>query len=448
MNNPVVSDFGTNSIGKLLIRQAVPASVGILVMSLNILIDTIFVGQWIGSNAIAAINVVLPVSFFIAALGMSIGVGGASIISRALGATTKLKAIRTFGNQISLTLILTLTFIIFGLYFTDEIVPIFGGKGSIYTPAKTYYRIILYGVPLLALSMMGNTVIRAEGKPKFAMYAMIIPSITNLILDIILIKILNLGMYGAAWATTGSYLLCFLFILWFFISEHSEMKLRLHDFRLSKQIVLEISGLGSVTLSRQAVVSVTYLLMNNILYDFGGETSVTAYAIVSRMLMFALFPIFGITQGFIPIAGYNYGAKEYKRVKQTITISLRYSIALATIVFLLLFVFSELITRAFTTDLLVIQKTPNVMRWVFAATPIIAIQLIGAAYFQAIGKATSALLLSLSRQAFLFIPLIFILPLWYGELGVWIAFPVADLLSTILTGYFLRKEIKQNLKII
>ncbi|MBK86423.1 MAG: MATE family efflux transporter [Flavobacteriaceae bacterium] len=448
MKNPVVSDFGTNSIGKLLIRQAVPASVGILVMSLNILIDTIFVGQWIGSNAIAAINVVLPVSFFIAALGMSIGVGGASIISRALGATTKVKAIRTFGNQISLTLILTLTLIIFGLYFTDEIVPIFGGKGSIYTPAKTYYRIILYGVPLLALSMMGNTVIRAEGKPKFAMYAMIIPSITNLILDIILIKILNLGMYGAAWATTGSYLLCFLFILWFFISEHSEMKLRLHDFRLSKQIVLEISGLGSVTLSRQAVVSVTYLLMNNILYDFGGETSVTAYAIVSRMLMFALFPIFGITQGFIPIAGYNYGAKEYKRVKQTITISLRYSIALATIVFLLLFVFSELITRTFTTDLLVIQKTPNIMRWVFAATPIIAIQLIGAAYFQAIGKATSALLLSLSRQAFLFIPLIFILPLWYGELGVWIAFPVADLLSTILTAYFLRKEIKQNLKII
>ena len=448
MKNPVVSDFGTNSIGKLLIRQAVPASVGILVMSLNILIDTIFVGQWIGSNAIAAINVVLPVSFFIAALGMSIGVGGASIISRALGATTKVKAIRTFGNQISLTLILTLTLIIFGLYFTDEIVPIFGGKGSIYTPAKTYYRIILYGVPLLALSMMGNTVIRAEGKPKFAMYAMIIPSITNLILDIILIKILNLGMYGAAWATTGSYLLCFLFILWFFISEHSEMKLRLHDFRLSKQIVLEISGLGSVTLSRQAVVSVTYLLMNNILYDFGGETSVTAYAIVSRMLMFALFPIFGITQGFIPIAGYNYGAKEYKRVKQTITISLRYSIALATIVFLLLFIFSELITRTFTTDLLVIQKTPNIMRWVFAATPIIAIQLIGAAYFQAIGKATSALLLSLSRQAFLFIPLIFILPLWYGELGVWIAFPVADLLSTILTAYFLRKEIKQNLKII
>ena len=188
-----ISDFGSKSISKLLIKQSVPAAIGILVMSLNILIDTIFVGHWIGSHAIAAINVVLPVSFFIAALGMSIGVGGSSIISRALGARTIEKALKTFGNQITLTLSLTITFIIFGLYYIDEIIPLFGGKGSIYDSAKIYYRIVLYGVPLLALSMMGNTVIRSEGKPKYAMYAMVIPSITNLIFDIILIKYFNLG---------------------------------------------------------------------------------------------------------------------------------------------------------------------------------------------------------------------------------------------------------------
>ena len=163
MNQSHVSDFGTDAIGKLIIRQAVPASIGILVMSLNILIDTIFVGHWIGSQAIAAINVVLPVSFFIAALGMSIGVGGASIISRALGASNKSKALKTFGNQITLTLGLTLTFIFFGLIFIEDIIPLFGGKGTIYTPAIIYYRIVLYGVPLLGLCMMGNTVIRAEG---------------------------------------------------------------------------------------------------------------------------------------------------------------------------------------------------------------------------------------------------------------------------------------------
>lgn len=446
MAKAIVSDFGTEPIGKLLVRQAVPAAIGILVMSLNILIDTIFVGHWIGSQAIAAINVVLPVSFFIAALGMSIGVGGSSIISRALGSKSKSKALKTFGNQITLTLTLTLTFIAFGLFFIDEIIPVFGGKGTIYEPSKIYYRIVLYGVPLLALCMMGNTVIRAEGKPKFAMYAMMIPSVSNLILDVILIKFLDLGMTGAAWATTFSYAFCFAFVFWFFISKHSEMKINWSHLGLKKKIVSEISSLGSVTLTRQAVVSVTYLLMNNILFEFGGETSVTAYAIVSRMLMFALFPIFGITQGFIPIAGFNYGAKNYNRVKQTIGIAIRYSIILATLIFVLLFGFPELITRAFTTDISVIEKTPNAMRWVFAATPIIAIQLIGAAYFQAVGKATPALLLTLSRQAFFFIPLIFILPLWYGELGVWMAFPASDVLSTLVTAYFLQKEIKNNLK--
>ena len=189
-----ISDFGTKSISKLLITQSVPASIGILVMSLNILIDTIFVGHWIGSHAIAAINVVLPVSFFIAALGMSIGVGGSSIISRALGSKINEKALRTFGNQATLTLSLTISLVIFGLYYIDEIIPVFGGKGAIFQSARIYYKVVLYGVPMLALSMMGNTVIRAEGRPKFAMYAMVIPSITNLILDVVLIKALGLGL--------------------------------------------------------------------------------------------------------------------------------------------------------------------------------------------------------------------------------------------------------------
>ena len=160
------SNLGVEPIGKLLVKQAVPASIGILVMSLNILVDTIFVGNWIGAVAIAAINVVLPVSFFIAALGMSIGIGGSSIISRALGSGDKPKALTTFGNQIALSLILTVTLVVLGLYFVDDLIPAFGGKGNIFDPAKIYYQIVLYGVPVLALCMMGNTVIRAEGKPK------------------------------------------------------------------------------------------------------------------------------------------------------------------------------------------------------------------------------------------------------------------------------------------
>ncbi|TYB78832.1 MATE family efflux transporter [Bizionia myxarmorum] len=438
-------ELGTSPIGKLLIKQAVPASIGILVMSLNILVDTIFVGNWIGSTAIAAINVVLPVSFFIAALGMSIGIGGSSIISRALGANNDKKALKTFGNQITLTVLLTFAMVFFGLYYVDAIIPAFGGQGAIFEPAKIYYKIVLYGVPVLALGMMGNTVIRAEGKPKFAMYAMLIPSVGNLVLDYLFINVLDYGMAGAAWATTGSYFLCLAFIVWFFLSKHSELKLNLSHLGLNRSIVTEISSLGFVTLARQAVVSVTYLFMNNILYDLGGETSVTAYAIVGRMLMFALFPVFGVTQGFLPIAGYNYGAHKYERVRETINTAIKYAAGLATLIFLMLMLFPEAITRLFTSDVEVLKQTPSAMRWVFAATPIIALQLIGAAYFQAVGKATPALLLTLTRQGFFFIPLILILPTYFGEIGVWVSFPIADVLSTIVTGFFLRREIKKNL---
>ncbi|MDN3491673.1 MATE family efflux transporter [Winogradskyella bathintestinalis] len=438
-------ELGNQSIGKLLIKQAVPASIGILVMSLNILVDTILVGNWIGSTAIAAINVVLPVSFFIAALGMAIGIGGSSMISRALGANNSIKALKTFGNQITLTILVTVVFVFFGLWYINDIVPAFGGKGAIFEPAKIYYRIVLYGVPILALCMMGNTVIRAEGKPKFAMYAMMFPSVGNLLLDVLFIKIFDWGMAGAAWATTISYVLCFIFILWFFLSKHSELKINFNHFGLDKPIVKEIGALGFVTLARQAIVSVTYLLMNNILFDLGGETSVTAYAIVGRMLMFALFPIYGITQGFLPIAGFNYGAEKYDRVRASIITAIKYAALLAAIIFVFLMVFPEFITRLFTQDNDVLNETPSAMRWVFAAVPIIAIQLIGAAYFQAVGKAIPALLLTLTRQGFFFIPLIFILPHYFGALGVWMAFPISDVLSTIVTGYFLYREVKLNL---
>jgi putative MATE family efflux protein len=288
-------------------------------------------------------------------------------------------------------------------------------------------------------------VIRAEGKPKFAMYAMMFPSVGNLLLDVLFIKVFDFGMAGAAWATTGSYMLCFLFILWFFLSKNSELKIDMSHFGLDKPIVKEIGSLGFVTLSRQAIVSVTYLLMNNILFDLGGETSVTAYAIVGRMLMFALFPVYGITQGFLPIAGFNYGAGKYKRVRETITTAIKYAALLAGIVFVFLMIFPESITRLFTQDTDVLKETPPAMRWVFVATPIIAVQLIGAAYFQAIGKAIPALLLTLLRQGLFFIPLIFILPKFYGEVGVWMAFPISDVLATIVTAYFLYREVKLNL---
>ena len=439
------ASFGTQAIPKLLIKQAVPASIGILVMSLNILIDTIFVGQWIGANAIASINVVLPVSFFIAALGMAIGLGGSSIISRSLGNNDIAKATKTFGNQIVLTFSLTISFVLFGLLLVDSIIPAFGGKGALNEPAKIYYTIVLYGVPVLGYCMMGNNVIRAVGKPKNAMYAMMLPSISNLILDYVLIYVFDFGMHGAAWATTLSYGVCALYILFFFSSNRSELHLNISDFKLDIGITKEIGALGSVTLARQGVVSLSVLLVNNLLFGLGGESAVAVYAIISRLLMFSLFPVLGITQGFIPIAGFNYGAKNKKRVEQVIRTAVLYATGFATLVFLMINVFSNSIGGIFTSEPLVLEKVPAAIRWVFVATPIVGIQLIGAAYFQAIGKALPALLLTLNRQGFFFIPLLYILPSFWGINGIWLAFPIAELLAAAVSGSFLVYELRKYL---
>lgn len=437
-------ELGSLDIKKLLIKQSVPASIGILFMSINILIDTIFVGQWIGSLAIAAVSVVLPITFLISSLGMALGIGGSSIISRALGAENKDKALQTFGNQIMMTVFLAVLSVVVGFFYSDEVLLLFGANGAIKEPAKAFFMPVLYGVPFLALCMMGNAVIRAEGKPKFAMIAMIIPAFSNIILDIIFIKFLKLGMFGAALATSISYFMCFAFILWFFIYK-SELKPKFKHFLLQQKIISEITSLGFVTFSRQGVVAVLSIILNHTLFVHGGEDSVAIYGIISRMLMFALFPILGVTQGFLPIAGYNYGAKQYARVSETISTSIKWAAFLATIIFVFILVLASPIVAIFTKDAKIIAETPNALRIVFAASPIIAIQLIGAAYFQAAGKAIPALLLTLTKQGFFLIPLVLVLPNYYGIFGVWISFPIADVLATLVTAFFLRSEMKRKL---
>jgi len=432
-------ELGKKDIRKLLIQQAVPSSIGILFMSVNILVDTIFVGQWISSLAIAAVTVVLPITFFISSLGMAIGVGGGSVLSRALGSDDREKALFTFANQIMMTFLLASIFVIFGLFFSDEMLTLFGAKGNIVAPAKEFFLPIIISVPFLALCMMGNNIIRAEGKAKFAMYAMIIPAFVNIILDIVFIKFLNMGMLGAALATAISYFTCFVFVLWFFVYK-SELRLEMRHFKFQIPLIKEITELSFVTFSRQGVVSILSIILNHTLYTYGGEHSITVYGIISRMLMFALFPILGITQGFLPIAGFNYGAKNYERVKESVNVSIKYAALLATVIFVIILILAKPIVAVFTNDPEVIAETPNALRWVFAASPIIAIQLIGAAYFQAAGKAKKALLLTLSKQGFFLIPLVLILPNFFGIFGVWVAFPIADILSTIITAYFLKKE--------
>ena len=444
--NKLANDLGTQKISTLLIKQAVPATIGILVMSLNMIVDTIFVGQWIGVLAIAAITVVLPIVFLISSIGMGIGIGGSSIISRALGANDSKKAFLTFGNQISLTVILALLFVILGSIYSAPILNLFGAKGAILPIAAEYYGVIIYGVPFLAFAMMGNPTIRAEGKPKFAMYAMMVPAVLNIALDVLFIKVFDWGMWGAGLATSLSYASCGMYILYFFLSSKSELQIIPKNFKLDFPILKEIGKLGGVTIVRQGAISILMIVLNYSLYKYGGEISIAVYGIINRVMMFALSPVLGVTQGFLPVAGFNIGAHQNERVKETIKKSIYFGSILGTVIFIAIVIFKEEIIGIFTNDATLLAQTPDAMLIAFLVTPIVTLQLIGSAYFQAAGKALPALILTLLKQGIFLIPLAYILPIYYGVDGVWWSFPIADTLATIITVFVLKREVHKNLK--
>ena len=433
--------LGSEPIGKLLIKQSVPAGIGFLVMSINSIVDTIFVGHFVGSIGIAAIAVVIPISFFISSIGLAIGIGGASIISRTLGAGNPERAGKTFGTQMVMTLGASLVLLVAGYIFQESVLSAFGGKGTILVPAKVYFNVILFGTPFLAWAMMSNNVIRAEGKPRIAMMAMVLPAIINIILDPILIIGFNMGLYGAAWATTIAYIVSAAYIVIYFLRGKSEIQFKKKYLILDAPIAGEIFSIGGVSLVRQGSVTLLIAILNQTLFKYGGETGVAIYGIIARMMMFSLFPVMGVVQGFMPIAGYNYGAKSYIRVTETVIKAVKYGTGVALLVFTLIILFPTAIVKIFTTDEMLIRLAPRALVLVFMAIPLITMQLIGSAYFQAIGKPLPALLLTLLKQGIFLIPLVLILPYYFDLNGVWYSFPIADILSTLITVIFLKRAL-------
>lgn len=432
--------FATAPLGKLLRQQAIPAAIGIMVMSVYGIVDTIFVGHYVGPNAIGAITVVFPIVFLIASIGMAIGMGGSSILSRSLGSKNKEKAYFTFGNQIVLTVLFSLCFVSLGYLFKKEIIHFFGGHGDVTTPAIAYFEILLIGIPFLAYSMMANSVLRAEGRPKTAMVIILIPAIVNAILTPIFILVFDMGLAGAAWASTISYMFSFSYTLWHFKGKKSQLEVKPKYFYPQIGIIKEIIALGSVTFVRQGVISILAIVLNNSLFYYGEEEALAVYGIVSKLMMFANFPVLGITQGFIPIAGYNYGARLTPRLKSAILLSIKWGTLVAFIVFILIISFSAQLASLFSSDSSLINATIPAIRITFLATPFLAVSLVLSALYQATGHTLPALLLALSKQGIFLIPLVLLLPLFFGVTGIWLAFPIADVGAALLCFFFYKRK--------
>ncbi len=430
---------------RLLINLSLPATVGMIVNALYNIVDTIFIGRGIGYLAIGGLTVAFPVQMVIMAVAQMIGIGAASIISRNLGAGDNEKADHVAGNSFFAVVFLGILICITGLTFINPILRAFGATDILLPYAKEYLQVILIGSIYFPFAVSTNSLIRAEGNAKVAMFSMIIGTVLNIILDYIFIFPLAMGIRGAALATIISQLVSVIYILAYLYSGKSTLKVRLHHLKPDMKIIYETVVIGFPSFARQVAGSITAIILNNSLTFYGGELALAVYGVVNRVIMFLFMPLFGIVQGMQPIAGYNYGARRIDRVKQVLKLSLIATTVFATVSTLFGELFPGFIIGLFDNNTDLINSGSFALRIVISMVPIIGVQIIGAAFFQALGKALPSLLLTLSRQVLLFIPLVLILPRIYGLgiLGIWITFPIADILSTIFTVIVLKRELSK-----
>lgn len=443
MEKEAYSFMGNEKITPLLFKLSIPAMIGMISNALYNVIDTVFVGHGAGALAIGGLTIAFPFQLVISAFALMYGVGVASIISRKLGENKANEAANAAANAFLLTLITALLIFLFGQIFLNKILKIFGATQDILPYSKDYMRIILFGAPFLSFSMCSNNILRSEGAAKVAMTIMIIGTALNIILDPIFIFVFNLGIKGAAYATVISQIMGSLYGLNYFLRKKSSLHFKIEYFKLKFVFIKEIVLLGLATFIRQIGTSIMALSVNNMVKIYGGDFAIAAFGMVNRLLTLVLMPIFGMNQGLQPIIGYNFGAKKIDRVKKVLEVAIFYTSIIGLVFSLVALIFPRALLTIFTTNKDLLDVGVVALRVIISTMVLLGIQSCGTTYFQALGNSVASIFLGMSRQFIILIPLVIILPKFFGLVGVWIAFPSADILSSSITLIWLLNNLKK-----
>lgn len=437
--------LGEESISKLLMKFSIPAIVGMLVNALYNVVDRMFIGHiggGVGKLALSGVTVTFPIANIIMAFGMLVGIGTAALISIKLGQQKKQEAEQILGNAFTLIIIISLLVTTLGLIFLEPMLLKFGASKETFPYAKEYITVILIGVVLQNIGFGLNNTIRSEGNPRIAMFTMLIGGILNTILDPIFIFVFHMGTRGAAIATVISQAVNTIWVLSYFFSGKSVLKIRYKNLKLDFKVIKSIFAIGMSPFSMQLAASVVTIISNRSLVKYGGDLALGAMGIIMSISMFVLMPIFGVNQGCQPIIGYNYGAKKYDRVKHALKLGILAATTITVTGTIIIQLFPKQLIGIFNKDPQLLAIGIHGIRIYLFMLPVIGFQIVSANYFQAIGKARISMFLSLSRQVIILIPLLFILPKFFDLNGVWISGPSADAIASILTAIFLFVEIK------
>ncbi len=436
-------ELGTEKIGKLLKQYALPAIIAQTASSLYNMVDSIFIGQGVGPLAISGLAVTFPLMNLSTAFGTLVGAGAATMLSVLLGQKNYKAANKVLGNVVSLNIIIGILFMVLALIFIDPILYFFGASENTLPYAKEYITIILIGNVITHLYFGLNAAMRSSGNPKKAMGLTIFTVLFNTILDPIFIFVLDMGIAGAAWATVLAQTVAMVVVLRHFSDKSKAFHFEKGLFRLDLRVAKDSLAIGMGPFLMNAAACLVTLFINQQLRDYSGDLGIGAYGICNRLIFMFIMICMGLNQGMQPIAGYNYGAKQYSRVKEVFWMTAKFGTIVTTICFAVGMFAPRIAAGIFTHDEALLDMSAEGLRILTIAFPIVGFQMIGTNFFQSLGMVKKSVILSLSRQILFLLPLLYSLPFLYGAKGVWLSFPISDVLSALLTAILLRRLFKK-----
>lgn len=439
----IPTELGTQKIGRLLMNYATPAIIAMTASSLYNIIDSVFIGHGVGPLAISGLALTFPLMNLFAAFGSFVGVGSATMTSVRLGQKDYDSANVILGNCLTLNILFGITLTILGLLFLDPILLFFGASANTLPYAHDFMVNILIGNIVTHMYFGLNAMLRASGAPEKAMYATIGTVLINIILNPLFIFGLNMGVRGSALATVISQLAALIWQLKFFSNSKNFLHIKQSAMRLRSIIVKDIMSIGMSPFLMNLGSCLIVILINKGLNKFGGDMAIGAFGIVNRYVFVFVMIVLGFNQGMQPIAGYNFGAKQYGRVNQVLKLTSIWATIVTTLGFVIAELFPEAIVYAFTSDKELIRQSVEGLRIVCVTFPIIGFQMVIANFFQSIGMAKKAIFLSMTRQIIFLIPAILIMPLFWQLEGIWWSMPFSDLLSTVTSGTMLYLQFRK-----
>ncbi len=435
--------LASEKIGKLLFKLSLPAAVGAAVMALYNVVDTIFIGQIVGPLGIAGLTIVFPLQIIGMGMGQMVGIGGASLVSRAMGSGDVDKAERTLGNAIFYTVAIGVVVTVVGLSNSSFWLRLVGASETILPYAKDYFDIILIGMTFRICGMGISQLIRAEGNARVAMMCMVVGFALNIVLDAVFILALGMGVKGAAIATVISETVTTLYVFHYYLFRNSSLKIHIRNLKPELSVTREIVTIGFGPFVMTIGGSFVGIVINRTLVFYGGDLAVASYGMVHRTMMFIFIPIMSVGQGLQPILGFSYGAGRSDRALAAIKIAVTFATIFAVIAFMVVFFLPTSLISIFTQDSELLSAGSYAVRRIFFVAYLLGFQMVGSVVFQALGKVVPTFLTATSRQMLFLLPLVFILPRFLQLDGVWLSFPIADVLSFILTLVLFTREIRK-----